>query len=279
MTDAMRFRAMSEADLPAAHGLSAGLGWPHRPEDWRVFHDIGRGTVAEDAQGRVRASGLWWPFGDGLATIGMVIVEPGLQGRGLGRRLMETLVAEAGGRAIGLTATPAGRPLYESLGFRVTGANGQHHGIARARAGAADAGIRAAEAGDWPAMAELDAEATGADRGALLGALRRAGTATVLERGGRIRGYAACRPFGRGRVVGPIVCADDAEAVALARPHLEAHDGTFLRVDTPRREGPFVAFLEAAGLANVDRSVVMTRGHRAAPGAVSVLALAAQALG
>lgn len=278
LTDVPRLRALSRADLAAAHGLSVDVGWPHRLDDWRLFLEVGHGIVAVDERDRVTATGMWWPFGDGLATIGMVIVAPALQGRGIGRSLMRTLIEAAGDRTVRLTATPAGRPLYESLGFRVTGSNDQHHGIADA-AVAAETPARAAEDRDWAAIAALDAAAVGGDRTELLRTLRAVGTATVLERDGRVGGYAICRPFGRGHVIGPIVCADDAGAIALATPHVRAHDGRFLRVDAPGGDGPFTAFLAACGLANVDRSVRMTRGTPGEPGAVAAFALASQALG
>ena len=270
---------MSRADLDSAHGLSADLGWPHRLDDWRLLHEIGHGVVATDERDRVTATGFWWPFGDGLATIGLVIVAPALQGKGIGRRLMVTLIEAAGDRAIRLTATPAGRPLYESLGFLVTGSNDQHHGVADAGATTADPAVRAAEDRDWAAIAALDAEANGCDRTPMLRALEADGTTAVLERDGRVRGYAICRPFGRGHVVGPIVCADDADAIALASPHVRAQAGRFLRVDTPKGDGAFAAFLAASGLANVDRSVRMTRGTPGTPGAAAAFALASQALG
>ncbi|AWN55568.1 GNAT family N-acetyltransferase [Methylobacterium sp. 17Sr1-1] len=275
---------MTEADIPALHGLSLEVRWPHRAEDWRLMLEIGHGLVACDADGQVMdgnvtACAMWWPFGDGLATIGMVIVSPRLQGRGTGRRLMRELFAAAGPRTIRLTATEAGRRLYESEGFRVTGSNTQYQGIVDAAAAVDDPRVRPATEADRSAIAALDREASGGDRSRMLDALARAGRTVVLDDGGRITGYAVCRPFGRGHIVGPVVAADAESAVALASPHVRDQAGTFLRLDTPERDGPLVAFAQACGLANVDLSVTMTRGAPPATGPARIFTLANQALG
>ncbi len=269
---------MAAADIDAAHALSVGVGWPHRLEDWRFIHGIGHGIVATDLHDGVNGLGLWCPCGDDVATIGMVIVKPGSQGRGIGRGLMRALIDAAGDRTIRLTATAAGQPLYQSMGFAVTGANTQHQGIVDWHATSVDAAVRQAEDRDWSVMAALDAVATGGDRTRLLQALKAVGTATVLERQSRICGYAICRPFGKGHVVGPLLADADADAIALASPHVRAHASRFLRVDTPKADGPFTAFLVASGLASVDRSALMTRGTLIPSKSAEIYALASQAL-
>jgi predicted N-acetyltransferase YhbS len=278
-TNGPTLRPMTEADIEAVHGLSVEVRWPHRAEDWRLMLELGRGLVACDEEGRVMGSAMWWPFGDGLATIGMVIVSPQRQANGTGRRLMRALFAAAGDRTIRLTSTEAGRRLYESEGFRVTGGLTQYHGIADAAAAVDDPRVRPATEADWPGILALDAEACGGDRGRMLAALRRAGAISVLEEGGRIAGFAVCRAFGRGHLVGPIVTADEESAVALASPHVRRHAGRFLRLDTTERDGPLAAFAQACGLADVDAPVTMTRGPMPETGPARILAVTSQALG
>ena len=57
--------------------------------------ELGRGFAAV-GEGLV-GTALWWPYGETHGTIGMVIVSPSLQGRGIGRLLVAHLRARAGG--------------------------------------------------------------------------------------------------------------------------------------------------------------------------------------
>ncbi|MDP3257514.1 MAG: GNAT family N-acetyltransferase [Bosea sp. (in: a-proteobacteria)] len=276
-------RPMAESDLDQLHQLSIGVGWPHRPEDWRLVIGLGHGIVACDAIGRVLGSAMWWPFGERFATVGMVITSPRLQAQGAGRELMEMIFAQTGSRDLRLTSTKAGYRLYRSLGFEPIGRIFQHQGKALPPHGpvAAAPGLRQVVPGDLDALAALDASAYGADRRqAIAAALLLASVGTLVERDGAVVGFALCRPFGRGHVVGPIVAEDDAMAIALLTPHVEAHQGAFLRVDTAQEQGAFGAFLESCGLTIFDTVTPMIRGRAHGPsGCARIYGLVNQALG
>lgn len=89
-----------------------------------------RGWVAQTAAGVVVAGAgltvLPWPPGPQdvrgrCAFVYNVYVEPEHRRQGLARRLMETLHAwcrAEGIRLVGLNASEAGQPLYESMGYR-----------------------------------------------------------------------------------------------------------------------------------------------------------------
>jgi Acetyltransferase (GNAT) domain len=272
-------RPMAMEDIPALHALSIGVQWPHRPEDWAVLIRLGHGVVAEDAIGRVVGSAMWWPMGPDLARIGMVITTPRLQEQGAARWLMHQIAGPIGGRDKLLTATRAALRLYLSLGFRPGQTVYLHQGIV-AETPTAVPGARPMMAADEAAVRALDAAALTAERRAVLDELLAVSEGTVLEREGEVAGFALCRRFGRGHVVGPVVAASEEDALALVAPHVGAHVGRFLRLDTPEAEGPLRAYLEACGLSLYETTTLMSLGRdRAAKGPAKTYALASHSLG
>ena len=142
---------MLRADhLPQAVSLSAALGWPYREEDWRFAFELGHGVVVE-TDGGLAATALWWPYGETFASFGMIIVAPALQGRGIGRLLMDELLRQAEGRAIVLNSTREGYRLYERLGFVPCGQVNQHQAVLSAASPESPAGATERLAKESPA--------------------------------------------------------------------------------------------------------------------------------
>lgn len=277
MTDIVTFQPLSAADLDEASALVASVSWPHRPVDIAFHMRLGQGRMAfSDAYGRTLGFGLWWSYGDQLARLGLIVIAPEAQGRGIGRRLVEHLLNDLSPRPVMLLATEAGKPLYDKLGFVPVDASSQYQGEYTGSP-VPDPRLRPASPADAPAIAALDAKAFGVDRNEVLSALMADGEAAVLRQDGEVVGYAMSRRFGRGMVVGPIVADTEEDAVvlfdALARPG-------FLRVDCPSTATVLIGHLVARGLVRVDESPVMVRGARPVPqGPVRMFGLASHALG
>src|SRR5689334_20720379 len=228
-------RPMQAGDVAAMHGLAQQMSWPHRLEDCAQLFALGAGIVAIDGTGSTIGVGLRWSFGD-VGTIGLVLVAPERQGRGIGRTLMKALIDDSGSRALMLNATAEGLPLYEKLGFVSTGLVRQHQGrlVERAlRPPAHHVALRRAGPTDRAALCALDAAAFGADRSSLVAELLASGTAWLVERSGQAAGFAVLRRFGRGAIIGPIAAADEDDAIALAAAAAEAAPAGVLRVDIP----------------------------------------------
>ncbi len=279
--DGVVLRELRADDLEAALSLSQAVHWPHRLADWRFAFGLGQGLAAE-RDGEVVGTAMIWPWDDTHATLGLVIVDPRLQGRRIGLRLMESLMPSLEGRTVLLHATAEGRGLYERLGFVRTGEVRQHQGQASsAPLMALDPGfrLRPSNQGDLPELVALDEQARGMRRESLIQELYAEGDTVVLDEDGERRGFAMLRRFGRGLIIGPVVAPDAQGAKALIAHLVGLSAGKFVRIDVDFDSG-LTEWLEELGLPRVDAPTEMIRGDAPAPTpGVRRFALATQALG
>jgi GNAT superfamily N-acetyltransferase len=279
---AIAIERLEARHLAQAHALSAAVGWPHRQEDWHFVLGLGRGLAAVNGD-ELLGTIIWWPFGEAFATLGMVIVAPAMQGRGLGRRLMDAALQEAGSRTVLLNATAEGLSLYEKLGFKPMGAVRQHQAANAVPAFETlpEGGkLRPLTEADLDAVIGLDARAAGFGRAEMLTALAHVGQGLILEQDGAIAAWSFFRRFGRGYVIGPVGAREERSAKALIAAWIAEHGSAFLRIDIPVSTG-LSPWLEAQGLPQVGEVVTMARGTAPAPDSEGprLFALANQALG
>ena len=274
-------RRMNPHDLAAAHTLSSAQKWPHRVEDWEMLLGLGFGYVVERG-GEVLGTAMAWLYGADAATLGMVIVSPKAQGMGLGRRLMDAVLADLGDRTVLLNSTDQGVPLYRKLGFELAGRIFQHQGAAFSVPMAKlipEERIRPLGLKDMATLRSLARRATGMDRDALLDALVRGARGVVLTRRNEPVGFALFRRFGHGYVVGPTIAPDPGGAKALISHWLGSNSGMFCRLDVPEESGLSV-WLDELGLPCVGRVVRMMRGTRPpVDPSITTFSLTTQALG
>jgi ribosomal protein S18 acetylase RimI-like enzyme len=124
----VRLRAL--ADAPWAFGSSHARELGHTPERWQQFADQVDSViyVAAGGDAAVGMAGGFVPGGDAVQLWGMWVA-PEARGRGLGRALVDAVLAWARKRgapaiALEVTDTEPARPaalLYRSLGFAPTG--------------------------------------------------------------------------------------------------------------------------------------------------------------
>ncbi|SDX64754.1 GNAT family N-acetyltransferase [Roseicitreum antarcticum] len=265
------------------HELTVSVFWPHRENDLEFLIAQGQGYIAVDEIGRAVGSAMRFPMGKDFATLGMMVTPPRLQAQGGGRWLLQRIMRDCDGRDLRLNATRSGYRLYLSVGFIHVGTIYQHQGIVGtvpqpdAMPGVE---LMPVTLDDAPAIAQMDAEAFGADRGPLLGALIGVSAGMIAMRNGRPCGYALRRPFGKGYVLGPLVAESEEMAVHIAAPLIAQCQGKFLRVDTPSQGQALTGFLSAAGMARFDTVTEMRIGpHRRASEGMVTFGLAAHSLG
>lgn len=254
-------RAFCASDLDAARALSAELHWPHLLEDWQFALAHGTGVVAE-CDGRVVGTALRALWGTDRATLGLVIVSPGLQRQGIGRRLMTALLQDTGRRHVLLHATAEARGFCERLGFRSVGEIRQHQGIAATAPWPVLAdGERLRPPGlhDGDVLAALDVKGTGLPRPSVVDRLLDHEQVVVFERDGQAVGFSVLRRFGLGHAIGPVVAPDVASARALIAHWCRLYAGRFLRIDVDAESG-LPEWLESLGLQRAGRATAMVRG-------------------
>jgi GNAT superfamily N-acetyltransferase len=209
---------MTLDDIESAADVLVGGGWGDRRAFFRfaVGHP-GMTPLVAEADDRIAGTGIATVNGS-VGWVGMIFVDEGLRGRGIGTALTAAVVdrLEAAGCAtLSLIATPLGRPIYERIGFTTlteyrlliapggVAAAGPEVGTGSEEPGAVSL-LRPVEAADLPAILALDRAATGEERGHLLRAVIGSGGAVVAVRpSGEIVGFDARAPWGTHPTIAP----------------------------------------------------------------------------
>ncbi|MGW0765923.1 GNAT family N-acetyltransferase [Streptomyces sp. NPDC002676] len=269
LTD-LPIRRLTLRDLTACADLSEDRGWPREEHKWGFLLTAGKGYGIDDPGGGLVAACVVTEYGSWgrpeLGAIGMVLVAERYARQGVGRRLMQHVVGAMGTTPLTLHATPNGRPLYEELGFKVTGRAEMLTGHFVSADPESRVATRAATAEDLSSILRLDEEVFGADRTPLIARLPAfADQLRVAEDGGRIIGYTAAWPNMNTHVVGPLIARDTETAKALIAS-LAAHTERPLRTDIDVRHEELLAWAKERGLASVAFNSVMTYGVADLPG-------------
>jgi GNAT superfamily N-acetyltransferase len=198
---------MTWADIPACMLLKKAASWNQTEQDWaNVLAIEPEGCWVAEVDGVVAGSTTAVCWGRELAWIGMVLVLPEFRRQGIARALMERAMQYCREREVGcvkLDATDMGRPLYEQFGFV------EECLIERWRADAVTPpiqdGLKPLAPRNTAEILDLDREAFGADRGALLRMLIDQYPDECVALG---TGFAMSRPGSNARFLGPCIAPD-----------------------------------------------------------------------
>jgi GNAT superfamily N-acetyltransferase len=246
--------SLAATDLEGALALVAESGWNQVGADWQLFMDLGAAFAVKDAAGQVIATAAVLPFAR-FGWISMVLVAKAQRRQGLATQLLQHCIARLRQQGLVpvLDATPAGRTVYQPLGFRDGWAITRWR---RAGGGpspqppSSAATVRELAEQDWPQVDALDTHAFGAPRGAVLRRLhaRSRGFACVAQAHGRIAGFLLGRDGRQATHIGPVVAADAAVAEALLAHALDRVPGAVL-VDALDVHAPLREQLARSGFA------------------------------
>lgn len=224
-------RGLGADDVAAAARLSALCNWNQTAADWQLMQSLGHAHCIDGVDDTLMATALSLPYDTGFGWISMVLVDPDWRRQGLASMLMARCIDDL--KRLNSTpildATPAGRPVYENLGFT---AFAQLTRLRRGATATAPAefgghGVRPLRDADWPALLALDRTAFGADRSAILRHLagRWPAAAWVSEGAAGIDGYILGRDGRTAHQLGPVVAPNEDRARTLFQAALAAQDG------------------------------------------------------
>lgn len=205
----MKLGPLRSGDLAAALALSAQEGWNQSAADWsRMIRLEPSGCFTAREGSRLVGTVTTTTYGREMAWIGMMVVHPDFRRQGIGAALMRLALDHVHGlhiASVKLDATPAGRPLYESLGFSAEAEMERWQGVVHPGASQAP---RRPNHESRRMLCALDQTAYGADRSRLLELLASEGLGEplVLEsRRGFPVGYALARKGRTATYIGPLV--------------------------------------------------------------------------
>jgi len=189
--------------------------------------------------------------------VGPITIDPEVQNSGVGRKLMESVMERAGVRkAAGVRLVQAtfhmrSLALYASLGFEVRELLCCMQGRTQQRE-IPECAVRPATASDEAACNALSLHVHGIERGGELAEAVQHGTAIVVERGGKITGYATSVGFfGHSTAISNLdLMAMIASAEALGGPGILV----------PARDSVLLEWCLAEGLRIVQPLTLMTTG-------------------
>ena len=278
--DKVNIRLLFESDIPAAMKLKEAAGWNQTEADWRRLLRLEpEGCFAAIENDRLVGTTTTTTYGDELAWIGMVLVDPQQRRRGIATKLMETALAylDAKVAVIKLDATAEGEPVYEKFGFRTESLVQRWRASIKSQPTA-----REETAIDLNALLALDRQAFGADRSQLIKHLivdSRISPVLVKDESGSLNGYALARAGTKAGYIGPVVARDTARVENLFDRVVGELSGTNVYIDFSTECGVSASVLADRGFVKERDLIRMSYGPRSAKTSPLVIAIAGPEIG
>lgn len=119
MTD-IQIRPMTQQDIPLGMKLKSLARWNQQELDWQLLLNSGKGgNFVATYKGAEAGTVTTLSYQNRFSWIGMVLVDPEFRGLGIGTKLLKEAIKFAQTKGtVRLDATPQGKKLYETMGFK-----------------------------------------------------------------------------------------------------------------------------------------------------------------
>jgi ribosomal protein S18 acetylase RimI-like enzyme len=246
----IELRKMEMTDIPAGLSFCRSYRWNQLARDWEIFLKLDPDSSIVACEGSEVAGTLTTMcHGTSLAWIGMVLVDPEKQGRGIARQLLNEALSMLGDvETIKLDATPEGKKVYSKLGFRGSNELSRMEATVQIEI-PQNINTRKIRQTDLPALLAIDKEIFGEERGQLLQWLFDGAPefAFMTETNGGIGGFCFGRKGARFSQVGPIIASAPETAIQLLSAALGACKGSPVVIDVLHYDEQWMAFLGSLG--------------------------------
>ena len=232
----LQIRKMRLQDIPHLMRLKNEEGWNQTEEDWQflIQGDQNINLVLE-YESKVIGSITGLNYFNQLVWIGMMLIDKNFRGNGLSKLLLNTIINRSKHcKSIKLDATPAGLPVYKTLGFwaeakllRCVNTKVKQQKFS------AQQNLRAATREDLLEIVQLDEAIVGVNRKSLLRYLfeNSPELAKVVIENGKLVGFSLGRKGKHFTQIGPLGASADDIAKALINSCLDQSTGQAMVVD------------------------------------------------
>jgi GNAT superfamily N-acetyltransferase len=263
----IQLRPMNLDDIPVAMRLKDGAGWNQTEADWRwLITASPQGCFVATSQDSVVGTVTTLTYAGCVSWVGMVLVDPRHRGQGIGTALLKHAIAyldAEGVSSIKLDATPAGRPLYEKLGF-VSEYELERWSLKRPPM----RGVARFEEVELDGVLAWDRKVFGVDRSALLRSFHQAAPQLTLDArsNSQLEGYAFGRHGSLADQLGPWVAVSERAAALILNEFLERSRRETLFVDCVNQTGWSRLLAHSRGFTFSRSLTRMYRGSNEYPG-------------
>lgn len=259
----LTLRTLDPSEASAGLRLSTLAGWNQSEVDWEFLLKHGW-VMCVSSPDQVLGSVVVLRYPPGIGWIGMVLVDPEWQGRGIGKRLLYEAAAycEEAGLIPGLDATPMGQQVYKRFGFVDVGELVRMRRVER-RGDSVKSGSLERESEPGETGYAWDQLGFGHERAFVLQWLEKTYPDLCVSRIGADGELDAVAWGRRGRTavhIGPLMARSQESAESLVSDFLESQEAAWI-IDVPVRHTRFVGWLHSQGF-EVERGFTrMMRGR------------------
>lgn len=254
-------RPMRPEEIEAAIAWAAEEGWNPGKHDGACFFAADpQGFFVAEEKGQLVGCVSAVAYDDRVGFAGFFMVCPAHRGRGIGRRLGETVFRRLGGRLIGLDGVVAQQNNYRRAGFRMA-----HRNVRFQTSGAAgsQAGLTDLARADFADLVAYDARHFLAPRPRFLARwlVQPEGAALAIVESGHLRGYGVLRACRIGYKIGPLFAEDGDAAEGLLAGLLAKAGNEPVFLDVPEANPAALSLVERHGMTRVFETARMYNGE------------------